>query len=55
MNLNFQKRIENNLDLVMSQKEAEAKKLITRRESTQFTYLYTATGNKIRSSAAVIE
>jgi len=55
--LNFQSTLSttsiDDLDLVI--KEAKAKKLIERRECTQFTYLYTPKGEKVRSSSFIVE
>ena len=43
------------LDLLMESKEAKAKKLIAKRESTQFTYFYTLNGQKVRRSFVITE
>ena len=43
------------LDLLMENKEAKAKKLIAKRECTQFTYFYTLDGQKVRRSSVVME
>jgi hypothetical protein len=43
------------LDLLMENKEAKAKKLIAKRECTQFTYFYTLNGQKVRRSSLITE
>ena len=43
------------LDLLMENKEAKAKKLIAKRECTQFTYFYTLHGQKVRRSSLITE
>lgn len=53
----FQPQIDNKdeLDLLMESKEAKAKKLIAKRECTQFTYFYTLNGQKVRRSSLITE
>ena len=51
----LQSQGEDELEKLMERKETKAKKLILNRECTQFTYLYTLKGQKVRRKALILE